>query len=73
VGAIETGEEFGYRIDSEAWRRVWEWAKLKVILGDGAVCPVTDPQPGIWNPAHQHFPGAIQIVDLYHPATFLHP
>jgi len=72
VGAIETAEEFGYRIYSEAWRRGWEWAKLKVVMGDGAVW--------IWNLANQHFPGAIQIVDLYHArqhlweiAALLHP
>ena len=31
----------------------------------------TDPQPGIWNIADQHFPGAIQIVDLYHARQHL--
>jgi hypothetical protein len=43
-----------------------------VVLGDGA--------PWIWNLADQHFPGAIQIVDLYHArqhlwktAALLHP
>jgi hypothetical protein len=72
VGAIETAEEFGFRIYSEAWRRGWEWAKLKVVIGDGALW--------IWNLANQHFPGAIQIVDLYHArqhlweiAALLHP
>ena len=72
VGAIETAEEFGFRIYTEAWCRGWEWAKLKVVLGDGAVW--------IWNLANQHFPGAIQIVDLYHArqhlwemAALLHP
>jgi len=72
VGAIETAEEFGFRIYSEAWRRGWEWARLKVVIGDGAVW--------IWNLANQHFPGAIQIVDLYHArqhlweiAALLHP
>jgi hypothetical protein len=63
VGAIETAEEFGFRIYSEAWRRGWEWAKLKIIIGDGAVW--------IWNLANQHFPGAIQIVDLYHARQHL--
>ena len=63
VGAIETAEEFGFRIYSEAWRRGWEWAKLKVVIGDGAVW--------IWNLANQHFPGAIQIVDLYHARQHL--
>ena len=35
-----------------------EQAKQIVILGDGA--------PWIWNLASEHFPGAVQIVDLYH-------
>jgi hypothetical protein len=63
VGAIETAEEFGLRLYTEAWRRGWEWATLKVVLGDGAVW--------IWNLADQHFPGAIQIVDLYHARQHL--
>jgi len=72
VGAIETAEEFGFRLYTEAWRRGWEWATIKVVLADGAVW--------IWNLAEQHFPGAIQIVDLYHArqhlgkiAALLHP
>jgi hypothetical protein len=63
VGAIETAEEFGFRIYTEVWRRGWEWATTKVVLGDGAVW--------IWNLADQHFPGAIQIVDLYHARQHL--
>ena len=58
TGAIETAEEFGKRIYLEAWKRGWSRAKKKIVLGDGA--------EWIWNLAHQHFPGAIQIVDLYH-------
>lgn len=72
VGAIETADEFGYRIYTEAWRRGWEWATEKIVIGDGAVW--------IWNLAAQHFPGAVQIVDLYHArehlwdvAALLHP
>lgn len=72
VGAIETAEAFGFRIYTEAWRRGWEWASVKIVIGDGAVW--------IWNLADQHFPGAIQIVDLYHArehlwkiAAWLHP
>ena len=57
-GAIETAEEFGKRIYWEAWKRGWSRAEKKVVLGDGA--------EWIWNLAHQYFPGAIQIVDLYH-------
>jgi hypothetical protein len=37
VAAIETAEEFGLRSYTEAWRRGWEWAMVKVVLGDGAV------------------------------------
>ena len=63
VGAIETAEEFGKRLYLEAWKRGWSRAKKKVVLGDGA--------EWIWNLAHQHFPGAIQIVDLYHARQHL--
>lgn len=63
VAAIETAEEFGLRIYTEAWKRGWSRAKKKVVIGDGAVW--------IWNLADQHFPGAIQIVDLYHARQHL--
>lgn len=63
VGAVETAEEFGLRLYTEAWRRGWCQAKKKVVLGDGAVW--------IWNLADQHFPGAVQIVDLYHARQHL--
>jgi hypothetical protein len=58
TGAIETAEEFGKRLYVEAWKRGWSRAHQKVVIGDGA--------EWIWNLAQQHFPGAIQIVDLYH-------
>lgn len=63
VGAIETAEEFGKRIYLEAWKRGWSRAEKKVVMGDGA--------EWIWNIADQHFPGAIQIVDLYHARQHL--
>lgn len=63
VGAIETAEEFGLRIYTEAWRRGWNRACLKVLMGDGAVW--------IWNIGDQHFPGTVQIVDLYHAREHL--
>jgi Uncharacterised protein family (UPF0236) len=63
VGAIESAEQFGLRLYTEAWRRDWSRAQKKVVLGDGAVW--------IWNLADQHFPGAIQIVDLYHARQHL--
>jgi len=63
TGAIETAEEFGKRIYLEAWYRGWSRAEKKVVMGDGA--------DWIWNLADQHFPGAVQIVDLYHARQHL--
>jgi len=63
VGAIENCEEFGRRLYVEAWRRGWARAEKRVVLGDGA--------EWIWNQAELHFPGAIQIVDLYHARQHL--
>ena len=63
TGAIETAEEFGKRIYLEAYQRGWEHAAKKVVLADGA--------EWIWNLADLHFPGAIQIVDLYHARQHL--
>jgi hypothetical protein len=63
TGAIETAEEFGKRIYLEAWKRGWSRAEKKVVMGDGA--------EWIWNLAGQYFPGAVQIVDLYHARQHL--
>jgi hypothetical protein len=63
TGAIETAEEFGKRLYLEAWKRGWSRAAKKVVLGDGA--------EWIWNLAEQYFPGAVQIVDLYHARQHL--
>jgi len=63
TGAIETAEEFGWRLYREAWIRGWSRAQKKVVMGDGA--------EWIWNLAALHFPGAIQIVDLYHARQHL--
>jgi hypothetical protein len=63
VGAIETAEEFGKRIYLEAWKRGWSRAVTKVFMGDGS--------EWIWNIAKLHFPGAIQIVDLFHARQHL--
>jgi len=63
TGAIETAEEFGKRLYVEAWKRGWSRAEKKVVMGDGA--------EWIWNLADQHFPGAVQIVDLYHARQHL--
>jgi hypothetical protein len=63
TGAIENAEEFGKRIYLEAWNRGWNRAEKKIVIGDGA--------EWIWNLADLHFPGAIQIVDLYHARQHL--
>ena len=58
TGAIENAEQFGKRLYVEAWKRGWSRAEKTVVIGDGA--------EWIWNLAQEHFPGAIQIVDLFH-------
>jgi hypothetical protein len=63
VAAIETASEFGPRLYLEAWNRGWGRAEKKVVIGDGA--------EWIWNIADDHFPGAIQIVDIFHARQHL--
>jgi hypothetical protein len=63
TGAIETAEQFGKRIYLEAWNRGWSRALKQVVMGDGA--------EWIWNLAEPYFPGAVQIVDLYHARQHL--
>ncbi len=63
TGAIEIAEDFGRRIYLEAWNRGSSRAEQLVVMGDGA--------EWIWNLADQHFPGAVQIVDLYHARQHL--
>src|SRR5208282_5297981 len=63
TGAVESAEEFGRRLYREAQKRGWGRAQLKVVMGDGA--------EWIWNLAAEHFPEAVQIVDLYHAREHL--
>ncbi len=63
MAAIETVERFGKRLFVEAWKRGWSQADKKVVMGDGA--------EWIWNIADQQFPGAVQIVDLFHARQHL--
>jgi hypothetical protein len=63
VGAIESSEQFGPRIFTEAIRRGIRSAEKVIVLGDGA--------PWIWTLAGEHFPAATQIVDLYHAREHL--
>jgi len=63
TGAIETAEEFSRRLYTEAQQRGWDRAQRKVVMGDGA--------EWIWNLSQEQFPGAIEIVDLYHARQHL--
>lgn len=58
VGAIETADDFGKRIEAEAIRRGFYKAHRVVVLGDGAAW--------IRGLCNLRFPYALQIVDLYH-------
>ena len=46
------------RVYREAQRRGFDTAARRVVLGDGAAW--------IWHLSSEHFPGAIEIVDIYH-------
>jgi hypothetical protein len=63
TGAIEIAAEFSRRIYTEAYQRGWSRAQKKVVMGDGA--------DWIWNISQEQFPGAIEIVDLYHARQHL--
>jgi hypothetical protein len=63
TGAVETAEEFGQRLYREACKRGWSRAQQQVVMGDGA--------EWIWNLVAEHFPEAMQIVDLYHARQHL--
>jgi len=59
----ETLSAFAQRVDREAQRRGFDRAERRVVIGDGALW--------IWNLADELFPGAIQIVDLFHAKQHL--
>jgi len=59
----EQASEFARRALRESARRRFEHAARRVVLGDGA--------PWIWNLAGEQFPGAIEIVDLFHAKQHL--
>ena len=64
VGTLDAVPRFGALVYAEARRRGLEQATEVIVIGDGA--------PWIWNVADEHFPGATQIVDLYHAREHLH-
>lgn len=65
VGSFETAAEFGARIRAEAFRRGLGRTVQTVFLGDGAAW--------VWELARVNFPGAVQILDLFHALERLGP
>jgi len=61
--AVDALSAFAQRVDREAQRRGFDQAPRRVVLGDGAAW--------IWNLADDLFPGARQIVDLFHAKQHL--
>lgn len=64
VASFEQAEGFVLRLRKEAEHRGLAYAKQVVILGDGAAW--------IWKQAAVNFPGAIEILDIYHAYEHLH-
>jgi len=64
VGGFESAEAFGLRVRAEAQRRGIGRARQVVFIGDGA--------PWIWELGRLNFPGAVEILDLYHALEHLH-
>jgi len=54
---------FARRVEREALRRGFDQAPRRVVLGDGA--------RWIWNVAAELFPGAVEVVDLFHAKEHL--
>jgi hypothetical protein len=64
LATLAAAPAFGTLMAAEARRRGAGHIRQLTILGDGA--------PWIWNLAAQHFPGATQIVDLFHAREHVH-
>ncbi|MHB8589256.1 MAG: ISKra4 family transposase [Candidatus Dormibacteraceae bacterium] len=64
LAVVESSQRFGQLLYAEAARRGVGRADTAIVIGDGA--------RWIWNLADEHFPRAVQIVDLYHAREHLH-
>ena len=64
IATLQAAPHFGSLVYAETRRRGSAAAHQLIVLGDGA--------PWIWNLADKHFPGASQIVDLYHAREHCH-
>ncbi len=58
-----TPSDFAQLVLRESRRTGFDQARTQVVPGDGAAW--------IWNTASEHFPNAIQIVDLFHAKEHL--
>jgi hypothetical protein len=63
VAAVETSALFGARCAAEAERLQLSDPKQFSILGDGA--------EWVWNLAAEHFPGAQELLDIWHGVEYL--
>ena len=64
IAAFEPAAVFGDLVKAEGIRRGAEHVRQMTVIGDGAAW--------IWGIATSKFPGATQIVDLYHAREHLH-
>jgi hypothetical protein len=64
IAAFEPAATFGNLVKAEGIRRGADHVRQFTVLGDGAAW--------IWNIATAKFPGATQVVDLYHAREHLH-
>lgn len=64
TGAIQSSDEFGWRIYAEALTGGLERARRVVVITDGAAYNKSIVE--------EHFPQAIHIIDLYHAREHLH-
>jgi hypothetical protein len=63
TAAVEEAEAFGDRLAAEAQRLALTEPGALSVLGDGAAW--------LWNLAERHFPGAEQLLDIWHGAEHL--
>jgi len=64
IATFEPAATFGNLVKAEGIRRGADHVRQLTVLGDGA--------PWIWNIATAKFPGATQIVDLFHAREHVH-
>lgn|SRR5271165_4555101 len=63
IAAVEDAAAFGHRCQAEARRLDWNDPSELNVLADGA--------EWIWNLSRRHFPGAAEVLDIYHGVEHL--